>query len=142
MGADMLIAYITQPVNDPPPSFTAGHRELENLPVIGSGGFDLDEPELQLGQLGIDAEFQTNGNPTPDTLRAAGHKIIDDLHTALQSRYTTTIKLGGYRIHLSGGLSSGDAPTSEFDAILAAGWLPGPVLTAMGFVWDPRPPAA
>ncbi|MFJ6157317.1 hypothetical protein ACIQF8_03410 [Pseudarthrobacter sp. NPDC092184] len=84
----------------------------------------------------LDAE----GEPSPEVIKRVGRRVIDELEEALNSSETDTIEVAGYRLYLSGGLSSGDSPTDAADAIWHAHHLPVTVLLAMGFIPDCRRP--
>ena len=123
------------------PDFDAGRRALAE--VADREVFRFDEPEWQIPCLLDDVgecDLDEEGEFSLAILKRAAARILDRLETALDSRRTTTLEIGGYWVYLSGGLSWGDGPTVEYDAIADSDYLPCTVTTAIGFVNDPSKP--
>lgn len=137
MGADMLTATIAEPVARAEPlDFVRGRDLLRHLTGVDPHEWDFDllaDAVLQFDDL--DSEVDT-WPPPVEVVIQVGLQVIDNLAEALDSRRTTTLEVAGYRLHISGGLSSGDSPTDEADAIWNAYCLPDRVLQAIGFVPD------
>lgn len=143
MGADMFTASIAVPASRTEPvDFTLGRRLLGQ--IKDANQFHFEDPEAALGELlnDFDPGFHLNakGQPTLEAAKQAGKAVIDALEEALASRETTSIIVAGYTIHISGGLSAGDAPTEAAVAIRNAYKLPDSVLLAMGFIPDFKQP--
>lgn len=144
MGADMLTATIAVPANDDnAPDFAAGHRLLDQItdPAL----FNFGDPEAEIDALLPDLEPEVDvvgdeGQPVLEHAKAAGHVIIDGLRDALANRETTTLQIAGYTIHISGGLSWGDAPTDAAEQIWSAYALPEKVLLGMGVILNTSQP--
>ncbi|MYR55245.1 hypothetical protein GTY54_02950 [Streptomyces sp. SID625] len=140
MGASMLTATIAFPAESTePPNFDRGRQLLEE--VTDASLFTFDEPETELEELLPDLNGESDlidkdGEIHIAYARRAGLVIIDNLKEALDSRGTTFLTVADYRIYISGGLSSGDSPTDETEAIRNAYKLPESVLLAMGFIPD------
>jgi uncharacterized protein YjeT (DUF2065 family) len=140
MGSNMLTATIAVPADrEQPPAFEHGRRMIKEVTDVGL--FAFVDPESQLGALvedfDPDVHLDADGLPTLAVAQKTGLKIIDALEVALDdSGETSTITVAGYLIHVSGGLSSGDAPTEAADAIWNAYHLPETVLRGMGFIPD------
>lgn len=140
MGADMIVAMVAT-LADAGPDFAAGRRALAE--VTDRGAFRFDEPEWQIPCLLDDVgecDLDENNEFSLAILKRAAGKILDRLEAALDSRRTTTLEIGGYWVYLSGGLSWGDGPTEEYDAIADSDCLPDTVCAAIGFVSDPSKP--
>ncbi|MDO5865125.1 MULTISPECIES: hypothetical protein [Paenarthrobacter] len=139
MSADMLTAVIAVPADRTKPiDFERGRRMVEETP--DAEAFRFDDPESQLEELvedfDPDVHLDADGEPAPEVLKSVGRRIIDKLEKTLDSSETNTIDVAGYRLYLSGGLSSGDSPTDAAGAIWHAHHLPVAVLLAMGFIPD------
>lgn len=139
MGSSMLTATIAVPANrEQPPAFEVGRQMINE--IIDVDLFAFDDPESQLEELVEDFDpavhLDADGLPTLEIARKTGLQIIDALEEALNSSETNTITIAGYLLHISGGLSGGDAPTEAADAIWNAYYLPETVLQAMGFIRD------
>ncbi|MFF1880273.1 hypothetical protein ACFVVC_02225 [Pseudarthrobacter sp. NPDC058196] len=139
MSADMLTAAIAVPADRKKPiDFERGRRMVEE--TADPESFRFDDPESQLEELiedfDPDVHLDADGEPTPEVLKTVGRRIIDELEKALGSSETDTIEVAGYRLNISGGLSSGDTPTDAAAAIWNAYHLPVAVLLAMGFIPD------
>jgi hypothetical protein len=139
MGANMLTATIAVPADrEEPPAFEHGRRMIKEVTDVGL--FVFDDPESQLEELidGFDPDvhLDADGSPTLEVAQKASLKIIDALEKALDSSEASTITVAGYQMHVSGGLSWGDAPTEAADAIWNAYHLPEKVLRVMGFIPD------
>lgn len=139
MGANMLTATIAVPADrEEPPAFEHGRRMIKEVTDVGL--FVFDDPESQLEELidGFDpvVHLDADGSPTLEVAQKASLKIIDALEKALDSSEASTITVAGYLMHVSGGLSWGDAPTEAADAIWNAYHLPEKVLRVMGFIPD------
>jgi hypothetical protein len=139
MGANMLTATIAVPADrEEPPAFEHGRRMIKEVTDVGL--FVFDDPESQLEELidGFDPDvhLDADGSPTLEVAQKASLKIIDALEKALDSSEASTITVAGYLMHVSGGLSWGDAPTEAADAIWNAYHLPEKVLRVMGFIPD------
>ena len=140
MGADMIVSMVAALVGTEP-DFDAGRRALAE--VADREVFRFDEPEWQIPCLLDDVgecDLDEEGEFSLAILKRAAARILDRLETALDSRRTTTLEIGGYWVYLSGGLSWGDGPTVEYDAIADSDYLPCTVTTAIGFVNDPSKP--
>ena len=143
MSADMLIAAIAVPADRTKPiDFERGRLMVEE--TADPESFRFDDPESQLEELvedfDPDMHLDAEGEPSPEVIKRVGRRVIDELEEALNSSETDTIEVAGYRLYLSGGLSSGDSPTDAADAIWHAHHLPVTVLLAMGFIPDCRRP--
>lgn len=138
MGVDMLAAVLAVKIDlatatAPEPDFDAGHRALAR--VTDADQFNFDDVEEQLADI-LGAYYPASGVPHLETLKRAGTVIIHRAQEAIASRLTTAMEIGGYWVYLSGGRSSGGAPTDECEAIHWTDCLPRTVMEAMGFVWD------
>ncbi|MDP9903160.1 hypothetical protein [Arthrobacter bambusae] len=143
MGSSMLTATIAVPADrEQPPAFDEGRRMIKK--IIDDGLFLFDDLESPLEEIleELIEDFDPNvhldadGSPTLEIAKTASLQIIDALENALNSPETDTINVPGYLIHVSGGLSTGDAPTEAADAIWNAYYLSEIVLRAMGFIPD------
>lgn len=135
MGADMFAAYIAA-LPETKLDWDAGAAALNNVADPAEFGWDpfdlesqeefLDEPSSKMTDLA--------------TLKTYGLRVLTELKTALDHRATTSLTIGGYWIYLAGGLSSGDGPSDEYDAICTSDGLPDLVLKAVGFILKPEEP--
>ncbi|MFJ1824516.1 hypothetical protein [Streptomyces sp. NPDC088178] len=136
----MLTATIAFPAaSTEPPNFDRGRQLLEE--VTDASLFSFDEPKDELTELLPDLDDESDlvdkdGEVLIEYARRAGLVIIDNLEAALDSRETTFLIVGDYRLYLSGGLSNGDNLTDAAEAIWNAYKLPESVVSAMGFIWD------
>ncbi|WP_215544939.1 hypothetical protein [Amycolatopsis sp. CA-230715] len=127
------------------PDFDKGHRVLEEIGDVSLFDFPNWETEILalLPALSPDtAVVDENGQPILTYARRAGHVVIDNLKDALASPAATCVTVAGYRLYLSGGLSTGDGATDAAAAIRNAHALPPSVLQAMGFIADHEKPLA
>lgn len=125
MGADMTISTIATAAGDDRIDWAGAEKALDRVASIADFGWDENDLEV----LDVDPEDLAG-------LIEYGHRVLDGLKAALDSRYTTVIEVGDYWVHLSGGLSWGDPPTDEYNAIAAAYGLPDAVLRTAGFIPD------
>ncbi|MFK0244569.1 hypothetical protein ACIQUM_07710 [Amycolatopsis azurea] len=149
MGADMQIATIAVPVHrTEPPDFDKARRmiaSLDDAVLIAFGNVDDVDTEIRnlLPELDPATDVvDPHGQPMLDLARRACIAVVDGLEDALASREITSIVAGGYRIFVSGGLSSGDSPTDAAERIWNTSLLPDVVLRAMGFLLDYSEPRA
>lgn len=125
MGADLTISTIATAAGTAELDWAGAEKTLDQ--VASTADFGWDEYDLEIAD--VDPENLAE-------LIEYGRGVIEDLRTALDSRYTSVIEVGDYWVHLSGGLSWGDSPTDEYNAIAAACGLPRQVLCAAGFIPD------
>ncbi|QXV57392.1 hypothetical protein [Amycolatopsis sp. TNS106] len=143
MGTDMYLAAIAVSVQrTEPPDFHKGRLLIGSIDDVTQFTFgDTDDVESAIRNLLPDLDpasdvLDPNGQPLLELARRACLSIVDDLEEALASRETASIVVAGYRLYVSGGLSSGDSPTDAAEKIWNASQLPIPVLREMGFVPD------
>lgn len=144
MSADMLIATLACPAGTEI-DFDAGRSAVDEITDIET----FSNVHAEVEDLITDFDPALHLDPKTDnyTLRAmkdTARKIIDDLDNAFTGDTDVDERtIGGYTLFLTGGLSYGDAPTEEAEAIWnAVEFLPHAVLRAMNISMDySRPPA-
>lgn len=106
MGADMIVSYVHFPV---------GHdleKEKEALIL-----FSESMTQEMMNEIYDEVEYELLVLVDPETAHKEVIKTIELGFEALKSRRTTYFTFKGSVIYLSGGLSWGDSPTDEMDAI-------------------------
>ncbi len=123
MGADFLVAALAIE-SGRQPDFEAARRAIESL---------------ARDQIEIPDEFWENDPDTDKGLAAVRSQLRDalnDLKAALQqSRELGWLEIRGATVYLTGGLSTGDAPTELFETFARLLAVPV-VLAAAGFDFD------
>jgi hypothetical protein len=120
MGADLLITALVID-QDRAPDFDAAHAAINSVSAE---------------QVEFPDEFWDHDPETDSGLDAIRHELrasLSDLEASLQqSRELASLSIRGATIYLTGGLSSGDAPTELFETISRL-WAVPAVLAAAGF---------
>jgi hypothetical protein len=142
MGADMFAAYVAV-LPETKLDWDAGAAALSKVadPVeFGWDPFDLESQDEFLDENGEVLDEPSSKMIDLATLKRYGLRVLTELKGALEHRATTSLTVGGYWIYLAGGLSSGDGPCDEYDAICTSDGLPDLVLKAVGFILKPEEP--
>lgn len=138
MSACMLTAALAIPTDGPQkPDLDRGRLAVDEL--TEPNAIEFDDPETELETLIPDFDpvrhLDDAGLPTLDAVKVAARTIIDDLGKALDGcNEIDVLRIGGYKLFVSGGMSWGDAPTDAAEAIWNTYNLPDTVLTAMNVV--------
>lgn len=142
MGADMCVAYVASlpDIKLDWPAGSAALDEIADPAAFGWDPFDLESEDEFLDENGEIPEESSLKVTDLETLKKYGGRILTELKNALEGRCTTFLTIGGYCVYLAGGLSSGDAPSDEYDVICASDGLPDGVLKAVGFILKPWEP--
>lgn len=121
--------------------FSAGRAALDTITDAADFGYtEEDDLEAELDGLIEDDEDLDDPVDRLKIFRRAGLEILDDLEalnlgrTGYESSEIDYIIVAGYRVFITGGMSSGDAPTDAAETFWAASQLPAAVLSAVGFV--------
>lgn len=122
-------------------NFSAGRAALDTITDAADFGFTAeDDLEAELDGLIEDDEDIDDPADRLKIFRRAGLEILDDLEalnlgrTGYESSEIDYIRVAGYRIFITGGMSSGDAPTDAAETLWSTSQLPAAVLSAIGFV--------
>lgn len=135
MSADLLIARLVTRASTTP-DIEAGRTALQSL--TDTTGFVFEAPDEELNALLLDFDpdihLDDDGGPTLAAAQAAGQRILDALERAMSSTMVDTLEIGGYSLHLTGGLSYGDTPLDEAQDLWNVEHLPASVRKAMGLI--------
>lgn len=145
MGACLILNSICAPT-DTDLDWEAGRQavaELEADEFTADSAFDIYEFLLEHVSEKEADTYEATGDLTDSMVRAIAGKLLADLESAVESGATARLTIGGYDVYISGGLSHGDSPTEEAEAIFQAHLnLPYSVLGAIGFAKDASQPVS